>query len=219
MLAKRYSLILADRTTGVVRRATIAPRPIVAAVMFAFLLPILVAVALVWTTEVSVAQLRTRQASLELENENYRAATDALTGQIQSLQAAIDELGVQSALEPALADAMDSLPSLVRSRAMGGGLVADPVLAVDGIPAPEETFGLLSTVLEGLELRLHDIRDAVERRNALAAATPSIWPAYGWLSSRLGGVATRSPAGETIIPGSTLRLNEANPSLPPHPAP
>ena len=26
----------------------------------------------------------------------------------------------------------------------------------------------------------------VDRRNALAAATPSMWPAYGWLSSRMG---------------------------------
>jgi murein DD-endopeptidase MepM/ murein hydrolase activator NlpD len=45
---------------------------------------------------------------------------------------------------------------------------------------------MLSVLLDGLEARLLVVRDAVEQRNALAAATPSIWPAYGWLSSRLG---------------------------------
>jgi murein DD-endopeptidase MepM/ murein hydrolase activator NlpD len=51
---------------------------------------------------------------------------------------------------------------------------------------PEDTFGLLRTVLETLETRLHVVQTNVDRRNALAAATPSIWPAYGWLSSTMG---------------------------------
>jgi murein DD-endopeptidase MepM/ murein hydrolase activator NlpD len=51
---------------------------------------------------------------------------------------------------------------------------------------PEDTFGLLRTLLEGIESRLDSVRVSVERRNALANATPSLWPATGWLSSRMG---------------------------------
>ena len=51
---------------------------------------------------------------------------------------------------------------------------------------PEDTFGLLRSLLESLESRLHVVRRNVERRNALAEATPSIWPAHGWISSTMG---------------------------------
>ena len=57
---------------------------------------------------------------------------------------------------------------------------------LSALAAPDDTFGLLRSVLEGLQSRLHDVRYMVERRNALAAATPSIWPAAGWLSSSFG---------------------------------
>ena len=51
---------------------------------------------------------------------------------------------------------------------------------------PEETFGLLRGLLESLESRLLVVRRNVERRNALAAATPSIWPSHGWITSTVG---------------------------------
>ena len=51
---------------------------------------------------------------------------------------------------------------------------------------PEDTFGLLRSLLEGLESRLQSVRTNVEKRNALANVTPSIWPAHGWLTSRMG---------------------------------
>ena len=69
---------------------------------------------------------------------------------------------------------------------MGGDTAnATMLLAADGA-APSETFGLLRALLDSLESRLLVVRDSVEQRNALAAATTSIWPAYGWLSSRMG---------------------------------
>jgi murein DD-endopeptidase MepM/ murein hydrolase activator NlpD len=52
--------------------------------------------------------------------------------------------------------------------------------------SPENTFGLLREILQGIETRLTAARSDVDRRNALAAATPSIWPAHGWLSSSVG---------------------------------
>jgi murein DD-endopeptidase MepM/ murein hydrolase activator NlpD len=63
-----------------------------------------------------------------------------------------------------------------------------PLAAVTapGLNSPEDTFGLLRDLLAGLESRLRLVRSDVDRRNALAAATPSIWPAHGWLSSTMG---------------------------------
>src|SRR5207237_1320880 len=37
------------------------------------------------------------------------------------------------------------------------------------------------------ESRLRNVRRDVEQREALAAATPSIWPAHGWLTGTFGG--------------------------------
>jgi murein DD-endopeptidase MepM/ murein hydrolase activator NlpD len=53
--------------------------------------------------------------------------------------------------------------------------------------SPEKTFGVLRGLLEGLEHRLTFVRRDVERREALASATPSIWPTRGWLTGTFGG--------------------------------
>ena len=55
-----------------------------------------------------------------MENASYREATGELAAQISSLQAAVDALGVQAAVDPAASRAMDKLPAVVKSRAMGG---------------------------------------------------------------------------------------------------
>ena len=88
---------------------------------------------------------------------------------------------------------MEKLPALVKARAMGGSTGNVPASTqrsyaktLTALANPEDTFGLLRTVLEGLGRRLSLVRRTVERRNALAAATPSIWPAHGWLSSAMG---------------------------------
>ena len=186
-MSKRYTFVVADRMTGAVHRATIAVRPLTILLGATLMLPIVIGVWLVWSGERSVAALRASHTALEIENANYREATDALASQIQSLQDAITDLTARAALDPSLAEAMENLPSLVRAQAMGGDVAdAATLTGSAGGQAPTETFGLLSVLLDGLESRLLVVRDAVEQRNALAVATPSIWPAYGWLSSRMG---------------------------------
>lgn len=186
-MSKRYTFVVADRMTGAVHRATIAVRPLTILLGATLMLPIVIGGWLVWSGERSVAALRASHTALEIENANYREATDALASQIQSLQDAITDLTARAALDPSLAEAMENLPSLVRAQAMGGDVAdAATLTGSAGGQAPTETFGLLSVLLDGLESRLLVVRDAVEQRNALAVATPSIWPAYGWLSSRMG---------------------------------
>lgn len=188
MFSQRYTIVVANRQTGVVRRFTIALLPTVCTVVGAFALPVLIGIGAASKAKSDVNQMFVTAAGLEIENTSYRAATETLAGQIQALQAAISELGVQAALDPALQASMDKLPAVVKSRAMGGGSAAGSPLGpiTPGIGSPEDTFGLLRELLEGLESRLRTVRSDVGKRNALAAATPSIWPAQGWLTSTVG---------------------------------
>jgi len=55
------------------------------------------------------------------------------------------------------------------------------------LTSPEDTFGALRDLLQGLESRLNFVRHDVERREALASATPSIWPTHGGLTGFFGG--------------------------------
>jgi murein DD-endopeptidase MepM/ murein hydrolase activator NlpD len=188
MLSRRYTIVVADRTSGVVRRATISVRPVAVTTCVILATPILIGLGAAWKSRVDSAELRTSQQALQQENDSYRDATQQLAGQIESLQSAIADLAGRSALDPNLARAMDKLPALVKARAMGGGSNAETTArqTLAALTVPEDTFGLLRGLLESLESRLLAVRRNVERRNALAAATPSIWPATGWISSTVG---------------------------------
>jgi len=126
-----------------------------------------------------------------VENGSYRAATGELTAQIQSLETVINDLGARSQLDPVQARAMQKLPAVIKTRASGGSTVAQSAavaeLAKAALSSPDDTFGVLRDLLQGLESRLRYVRRDVERREALAAATPSIWPAHGWLTGTFGG--------------------------------
>jgi murein DD-endopeptidase MepM/ murein hydrolase activator NlpD len=195
MASRRYTILIADRTSGVVRRVTISARPAVAVACAMVTLPVLIGIGAAWKAKSDVVGLYSSQQALELENSSYRTATEELSGQIESLQSAISDLGARAALDPSLARTMEKLPALVKARAMGGSVAPaassarqDSAYArtLSALSNPDDTFGLLRSLLEGLEFRLQSVRTNVEKRNALANATPSIWPAHGWLSSTMG---------------------------------
>ena len=193
MPSRRFTILAADRSSGVVRRATVSIRPLAIAVAILLATPILIGFGAAWKGWNDVADLRADHRSLQIENANYRQATEALAGQIQSLQAAITDLSTRSALDPNLARAMNRLPAIVKSRAMGGGSTPPSkefelsyTRTLSALATPDDTFGMLRSLLEGLQTRLNVVRRDVERQNALANATPSMWPAYGWLSSTMG---------------------------------
>src|SRR6185436_8088710 len=97
-----------------------------------------------------------------------------LAAQVSSLEDAADTLRAAAQVDPQVARAMDRLPSSITHRAMGGGTFGDPA------------FGLLRDVLHVLQAQLDRFRPGAERRQALAAATPSIWPVAGGLTSYYG---------------------------------
>ena len=190
MRARRYTVLIADRSSGVVRRLTLSLRPTLTGVAVVLMIPVLMGLGARWSAKTEIDQLHAANTLLQLENGSYRAATGALTTQIQSLEGIINDLGARSSLDPVAAKAMAKLPALVKARAAGGttqpnALVSNMVNAP--IAGTEDTFGVLRNLLEGLETRLKFVRKDVEKREALAAATPSIWPTHGWLSGAFGG--------------------------------
>lgn len=189
MNTRRYTIVIADRSSGVVRRVTISLRPALIAVGIILALPILMGLGAKWSVRTEIDQLRANNSLLQVENGNYRAATGQLTGQIQSLESVINDLGTRTVLDPAQARAIQKLPAVVRARAAGGSASPNATvfeLAKAPLSSPEDTFGVLRTLLQGLENRLSYLRRDVERREALAASTPSIWPAHGWLTGYFG---------------------------------
>jgi murein DD-endopeptidase MepM/ murein hydrolase activator NlpD len=193
MARRGYTLVVADNGSGVERKVRISLAPVLVALGAVVTLPVLIGLGAAWKAKSDVASLYENQRELELENANFRQATAALSGQIQSIQSAIAALGNSSTLEPGLAKAMANLPAFVKAKAMGGGATArgpksNPSYAATlaALTNPDDTFGLVRTLLEGLESRLSLVKQSVERRDALATATPSIWPTHGWLTSPMG---------------------------------
>ena len=186
MSARRYTVVIADRSNGVMRHLTLNLRATVLGCAGVLALPILMGLGAKWSAQAEVDQLRASNSMLQLENGSYRAATGELTSQIQSLETVINDLGVRAQLDPVQARAMQKLPAVVKARASGGASAMAEIAAA-AISSPENTFGVLRDLLHGLESRLSYVRRDVERREALAGATPSIWPAHGWLTGTFGG--------------------------------
>lgn len=211
-MSRRFTIVVADRQTGVVRRVTVGLWPTVAAGTFVLALPVLIGTGAALKARSEVASLYSTAAALEVENGNYRAATEALAAQIHGLQSAITELGSQAALDPSLADAMDRLPAVVKNRAMGGAAAASAAVGLlPALQSPENTFGLLREILQGIENRLTSVRSDVDRRNQLAAATPSIWPAHGWLSSAVGSRKDPITGGADYHQGLDISADHGSP--------
>ena len=212
MLSKRYTIVLADRTTGVVRRFTISVKAAVAVVSIATCLPALIGIGAAFKAQYDVVDLYASHATLEIENANYRAATETLAGQIVALQTTMSDLGAKAALDPALQNSMDRLPTVVKNRAMGGPSAGAALTSVTpGLASPENTFNVLKDLLQGLESRLQTVRSNVDKRNSLAAATPSIWPTHGWLSSSMGNRADPLTGEKDFHPGLDISAGTGDP--------
>jgi murein DD-endopeptidase MepM/ murein hydrolase activator NlpD len=184
MQARRYTFVIADRRTGAVRRLTISLWPTLAGIAVLFALPVLMGLGARWSASATIAELRSTNAALQVENTSYREATGQLAGQIAELQTAVDQLGERATVDPTASRAMNKLPSIVKSRAMGG---AGRVALGQMLGGTTDTaLGVLSELLGVIGSRLDSVRDSVERRHALAGATPSVWPVAGWLTSSYG---------------------------------
>ena len=166
-------------------------RPALAVLATVVGLPVLIGMGAAWKAKADVADLYATSATQRTRARQLRGATEALTGQIQGLQTALDDLGGQAALDPALKSAMDRLPAIVKSRAMGGGGEgsASAAAMLPGLASPEDTFGLLRDMLQGLQSRL-------QLRPARTSDDATRWPLRRRRSGRrwLAHVGHRRPA-------------------------
>lgn len=189
MKSKRYTVVIADRDNDLVRHFTIPLRPALAALAVAFALPVLVGLGARWSALAEITALRARTQTLQVENTSYRLATKELTDQVVAVQAFVDELSASAKLDPESATALARLPVSVRAGAMGGGTANSPIarsVLSPTLALPDDTFGPLREWLGRLGSRLELVKNDVDKRAALVAATPSIWPAYGPLSATFG---------------------------------
>ncbi len=209
--SRRYSIVLADRTTGVVRRFTVSLRPTILVATVLASLPILMGLGARWSAQATISGLRQENVALHQENASYREATGQLAAQVTSLQGAVDELGVRATVDANASRAMDRLPPAVRSRAMGGGSAASTGVLESAFSSPDNALGVLRELLGVIEERLDSVRSGVERRQALASATPSIWPVTGWLSSGYGNRQDPFNGGRDFHPGLDISAEFGRP--------
>ena len=120
MPGRRYTVVVADRSSGVVRQLTVNRRWLALAIATILAIPVLMGLGAKWSANAQIEELLSTNTVLLVENGSYRVATGELTGQIQSLEIVINDLGTRSMLDPAQARAMQRLPAVVRSRAAGG---------------------------------------------------------------------------------------------------
>lgn len=178
MRSNRYTILLANRDTGVIRRITVPLRPVLGGVFVLFMIPVLVGLGARWAVHADVVALKQANEALQQENDSYRQATGELAGQIAALQTAVDQLGADANLDPETRRAIQNLPKGVRERAMGGA----PLVT----SSPEGTISVLRSVLNVIDEQIASVRTVVDRQQVLASATPSIWPTAGWLTSAYG---------------------------------
>ena len=213
MASRRYSIVIADRKSGVIRRLTLPLLPTLATVVTVLTLPVLIGLGARWSATSALQELTATNARLTIENGNYREATGQLASQISVLQDAVDHIGITAAVDPAVSRAMEKLPAAVKSRAIGGAVTE---AVVGGAFGPADTaFGVMREVLGAIENRLDAVRNNVEKRRSLADATPSIWPVAGWLTSSYGNRRDPFNGGADFHPGLDISASYGEPVLAP----
>ena len=178
MLSTRYSLILANRDTGITRRLTFRVRPVVAVLTMLLVVPVVLSLYARWTTQSEIDRLTLRTAQSEIENSSYRATASELSIQIAALQNAIAKLDTRSNMDPHMRRSIERLPDVTPA-----GL---PLANASADAPPGRLFDLIDSLLGSLDSRLQIVRQGVAYREALSDATPVIWPADGWLSGTYG---------------------------------
>jgi len=177
MLRKQYSLIIADRENGKTHRFSFGVAPVCGILALLLGLPAGFLIYAEWDTSVALGNLRLENAQLELENSGYRTLANDLPTHLTNLDETMAKLVERVDMTPAIIQSMSQLPDEIQ--------VGSPKSLLDAenqLNSLDRLRGLLGSIDDQLTL----VRRGVAYREALASATPVIWPADGWISAVYG---------------------------------
>jgi murein DD-endopeptidase MepM/ murein hydrolase activator NlpD len=211
-MRKRFIVTIGREGTASAFRVSVEVRMLALGALLLLGSPIVFVAGTSWGARQVVSDLLRLNEALQIENASYREATSELVAQVSTLQAAAEDLGAR-VVDPEAARAMNRLPSSITNHAMGGGSpVADAAAPLSTVmSSAEPTFGLLRDVLHIIQRKLDQARPDVERREALAAATPSVWPVAGWIASAFGNRADPFTGGPDFHYGLDISAEAGQP--------
>ena len=131
------------------------------------------------TAQATIDDLRARNQQLALEGSAHREAAARVNGQLPTLLEKVEELTERIGMDQAARAPVDSLPDEAM-QTVPGQLDSDDLDDVSAV------FDSLRDLLESLQDTLQVVSLGVAHREALAEATPAIWPADGWISAGYG---------------------------------
>ena len=211
-MPKRLLISVAREGAEHAFRVTVNLRLLVVLTLLLVGSPLLLAGGAVWGARAVIADLLRQNSALQIENASYRDATAELVAQVTDLQTAADELRSRSEVDPQAARAMEKLPRSITHRAMGGVPLDDVTTRASEVAsAGDPAFGLLRDVLHLIQAQLDRVRSGAERRQALAAATPSIWPVAGGLTSQYGSRTDPFTGSQEFHAGLDISANSGEP--------
>ncbi len=200
-MSHRHTIVVIDESTKVIRRVPVSLPALVAIFTAVISFPVLVGIGAKLSVRAELDHLQAMHRMLEAEGASYRAEITAFTEQIRSLDEVVGTLPVATS---------------VRARAAGGSAPgpsgsAVPAALPPSLSSPEEILKVLQGALQVLSDRLPSVARGIERREALAAAAPSIWPAQGWLTDRFGMRSDPLTGQQGFHPGLDISTPEGQP--------
>ena len=162
------------------------------------------------------AAARHQLARSQVENGSYRAATGELTAQIQSLEGVIDDLGARAHARSGAgagdAEAAGRREGARRRRHQRSRNAGDRRHRCRRrSPRRKTRSACCATCCRASRAGCATCARDVERREALAAATPSIWPAHGWLTGTFGGRSDPFTGEPGFHPGLDISTEKGQP--------
>src|SRR5688572_22254879 len=124
MRSPRYTILIANRRSGAVRRLSVSRRLLAGAGISLVSLVLVAALGSQGANLGELQGLRAANENLIQENQSYREATGELTAQVTSLQTALEEMGEQDQLDPNTRRALERLKK-AGWQAAGGPSAAD----------------------------------------------------------------------------------------------
>jgi len=215
-MSKRHLIVVVDCETGLRRSASVHLPSLIGIAIVATSLPVLIGLGAKLSADSEITHLRAVHAALVEENASYRSATDAFKGQIQSLAGLIGELqpnGVRLRASASRPVANGTARIAIENEAPTPAMLS--AVLPPSLATPDEIYDVLRGVLKVLSNRLPSIEQTVQRREALAAAAPSIWPAQGWLTAPFGVRSDPLTGEQGFHQGVDISMPQGCPSTPP----